>query len=616
MCAVHLEGRARCLALELQPEIAHSTSLPSEGAFGLRPQDLKSAYFPEAQPDVSESEPQTIALVDAYNDPQAEAALGIYDREFSLPECAAANGCFQQVNQNGETGNLPYPQDSQAIQATETRCETTTPGESPSESETRAAACLEVEEVDGWAREISINIEVAHAICQNCQIVLVEANLPDSTDLEAAEETAARSQSKGGVGASEISNSWGIPEPLSDSEAFNHPGIVITAAAGDFGYLNWTEAEEAQAKGTSYYSGVEYPASSPHVIAVGATELALTAAGTRQSETVWNEDPSYKGKNEGADGGGCSLEFKAEIWQLEVPDWASVGCGERRAVADVSADGDPHTGVAVYYGEPKGGGSWRMAGGTSVSSSIVAAMFALAGGAHGVAYPAQTLYSHLGSKWLYDISNGGNGHCDGNYTRGCSGSIEPPSALDCGAGVLVCNAAVGYDGPSGVGAPDGLGAFLSGADQGAHTESSREPSQATAAQTQPSDTPDSPASGPTVSARGSAVKPVVITGLGLLATATQALARERPSIDRLAFYFTISAPDLVRVGLAKLLHRHGRRYWQVLRDAIAARVQQGSNRQRLRAPGRLAPGLYRLRLRPQGGNPRSLLFTVHSQPSE
>ncbi len=86
-------------------------------------------------------------------------------------------------------------------------------------------------------------------------------------------------------------------------------------------------------------------------------------------------------------------------------------------------------------------------------------MFALAGGAHGVAYPAQTLYSHLGSGLLHDITEGGNGKCEGFYGDGCSGSMDPLSSEDCGKGVLICNASAGYDGPSGVGTPDGIGAF-------------------------------------------------------------------------------------------------------------------------------------------------------------
>ncbi len=272
------------------------------------------------------------------------------------------------------------------------------------------------------------------------------------------------------LGATEISNSWGGEEPVPDSPAFDHPKTVITAAAGDDGYLNWTGAKEA---GEERYVGADYPASSPHVVAVGGTKLTLSTGGARQSETVWNEDPAPEGGNEGAGGGGCSTRFTAPLWQQAVADWASVGCGSERAVADVAADADPYTGVAVYDSVPyeEEGRStvfrWVPIGGTSVASPIVASMFAITDEPHEVAYPAQTLYSHLGDPSLDDVTAGGNGKCDGLYTSGCSGSMEPLSPLfplDCGSGALVCNAAPGYDGPTGVGAPNGLAAFEPGSE--------------------------------------------------------------------------------------------------------------------------------------------------------
>ncbi len=116
VCAAAARGRAGCLALQLVPRTAaararrHPLGLirsaplaapsPGAGAFGLRPQDLHTAYdLP-----TSVSSAQTVALVDAYNDPTAEADLKAYDEEFALPACTAGNGCFRQVNQNGEAG--------------------------------------------------------------------------------------------------------------------------------------------------------------------------------------------------------------------------------------------------------------------------------------------------------------------------------------------------------------------------------------------------------------------------------------------------------------------------------------------------------------------------------
>ena len=339
--------------------------------------------------------------------------------------------------------------------------------ETRTEREERETACREVEEAVGWGVEISTDIEVAHSVCQNCQIRLVEAATAEYSDLEAAERTAARPVAEGGEGASEISNSWGGEAPPSDSTAFEHPGIVITASAGDLGYLNWTEAETAAADKRSYYSGADYPASSPHVVAVGGTKLTLTAGGARASETVWNEDPDPEGKNSGAGGGGCATSFKAPAWQSAVPDWPSVGCGtgseSKRAVADVAADGDPYSGVLVYdSGESKN--YLLEIGGTSVASPIIAATFALAGGAHEVEIPGRDtlLAPRLGlavrrhqrrQRAVRRRLHRGLQRLDGT-------ALIP----DCGTGVLICNAAAGYDGPTGVGTPNGIAAFQPGSE--------------------------------------------------------------------------------------------------------------------------------------------------------
>ena len=462
-CAAPAPGHVACLAeiLVARTAAARARTHPlgmtmthaivpdsaAEGAEGLRPQDLQSAYFPGEAPDAPASEPQTIAIVDAYDDLQAESDLGVYDSEFQLPTCTASNGCFEQVNQNGETGNPPFPATSIAKTEKEALCESAT-----AEPSVKQAACRTIEEVDGWSLETALDIETAHAICQNCHIILVEAGESEEAPLEAAEDTAVR------LGAGEVSNSWAGGEPLTDSEAFNHPGTVITFAAGDRGYLNWErDKKEEELEGAT--AGVGYPASSPHVIAVGGTRLKLDGSGD-----AWGEEAAWIGS-----GGGCSLNFTAQPWQSEVSDWAAVGCEGHRAVSDISADADPYTGVAVYDSVPYiplGGGlqsatvfDWTPIGGTSASTPMIAAMFALAGGSHGVEYPAQTLYSHLGSAALHDITEGSTGKCRGEYSAGCSGSMSPLSLTDCGQGAWICNTTVGYDGPTGVGTPNGIDAL-------------------------------------------------------------------------------------------------------------------------------------------------------------
>ena len=482
VCGAPAAGHVSCLALQLVPRTAaaearthplgmrtaHAISAGSaaEGADGLGPQQLRNAYFPGEEPKAPVSQPQTIALVDPYNDLGAEVDLRVYDDEFSLPACTGANGCFEQVNQNGGKGNLPFPSSVAERRNAESLCEDPNAPEGE-----REVACEEVAEADGWSLEMSVDIEMAHAICQSCHVVLVEADSSERASLEAAEDTAARSRGEGGAGASEVSNSWGGSEPAFDSEAFNHPGVVVTAASGDCGYLGWRAFVEECAL------GVNYPAASPHVVSVGGTSLTMTGEGGQAwgSESVW-----------GGSGGGCSESFPAQAWQREVGDWSAVGCGtgseSKRAANDVAADADPYTGVAVYdsvpYLEPgewpRDGSApgWTPIGGTSVASPIVASMFALAGGSHGVAYPAKTLYSHLGSGLLHDIAEGGNGKCEGFYGDGCSGSMVPLSLEDCGQGALICSASTGYDGPSGVGTPDGIGAFAPGR---THTHSAGSP---------------------------------------------------------------------------------------------------------------------------------------------
>jgi hypothetical protein len=663
-CAAPAPGNAGCLAIRLVPITAaaraHSHPLgmtrrgpivaakATENAFGLRPQDIRSVYFPGEQPEAPASEPQTIALVDAYNDPNAEADMKIYNEEFGLPELlkctpGEVSACFEKVNQNGEAGNLPFPANKKAGEAVETTCKSKTATEKE-----REEACKAVEEAEEWALETSTDIEVAHAVCQNCRIVLVEANSATYEDLEAAEEIAAKPRIVGGISASEISNSWGGEEPPGVSTAFEHPGTVITAAAGDNGYFNWTKAKEAAANKEEYYAGADYPATSPDVVAVGGTSLTLSN-GARQSETVWND-----GEAGGAGGGGCSKLLTAPPWQQTAAGWKVVGCGSKRAVADVSADADPNTGVAVYdsvpYPEEEGGKKitkvleWVPIGGTSVASPIIASMFALAGGAHGVEYPAKTLYSHLGSPLLYDVTKGGNGECGGVYSAGCSGSLS--SSFDCGQGALVCNAGTGYDGPTGVGTPDGIAAFkpvneeakrqteekqreeklreeerqreekrkaeeLGIGSGGGSTPGASVNTGAGASASAGTGQTSGLGGGKASEKEGSSTLTIRLSAFALTRRALLALDRVQPKVSAVGFAFTLSAAARVRATLAKRIRVRGRNRWERLpADSLAFTAARGRNHGRLAGRGRLTPGRYRLTLTPQHGSARSLIFQI------
>ncbi len=627
-CSAPAPGRAACLVLGMAPTTslaraqAHSLAIGSPAptrlatptecaedypATCLTPQDLRSAYFPGEAADAPASEPQTVALVDAYNDPNAVENLATYEKEFGV-ECTGPD-CFEQVNQNGETTNLPFPKSKLEL-------EIFAKG-TPHERE-------EAEEAEGWSLEIATDIEMTRAICQNCHIVLVEASSPEYSELEVGENTAAEK-----LHATEISNSWGGPEPKTDSKAFNHPGIPITGAAGDDGYLNWAIIKQPS---PPYFEGASYPASSPHVISVGGTSLNLTPDGVWESESAWN-----------LGGGGCSDSFHAPEWQLRVSDWAAVGCGQYRASTDVSADADTSTGVNVYdtmpYPEEEKGRrirvvpNWIPVGGTSVASPIIASMFALAGGAHGVSYPAHTLYSHLESPLLHDVTSGGNGECDDDYTSGCSGS--PTSPLDCGAGSWICNATTGYDGPTGIGTPNGIGAFKvteegeptskpieesgtsKGGSGGGSGGGSETPSTTGSNQSNNSgggspsggEAQDKPP-GTSEPSHTAAKQRTRISALTMTANAHAALRHRRPAVAQLAFSCTVSQAAAVRVTLSLQVRSAGHTHWRTLPDSFAFKAIKGLNRRRLHGLGDLAPGIYRLTLTPAGGTAHSITFRV------
>ncbi len=397
VCSAAPHGRAACMAerlllgSETSPAPARAArqgrgakpaglenKKPYEGF--LTPERLHAAYGLPAE--TAAGSTQTIAVVDAFNDPTAEADLAVYDKQFGLPECTSANGCFTKVNQEGKATPLPANE-------------------------------------GGWAAEISIDVQMAHAICQSCRILLVETRTEEFSDLGAGVNAAVA------AGATVVSNSYGEGESASyktlAKDDYNHPGVPVLASSGDCGYIN--QACPARP------AGADFPADVPTVVAVGGTSLSESAG--VWTSTTWEEG-----------GSGCSSLFGAQPWQSELAGFAASGCAGSRGVADVSAIGNPETGVDVYDStpeEPGGPTGWGVWGGTSVASPIVAGEFGLAGGALGVAYPAATLYAHFGeADALYDVTSGINGKC---------------------AGATICNAAAGYDGPSGVGSPVGLDAF-------------------------------------------------------------------------------------------------------------------------------------------------------------
>ena len=603
-CSEPPPGFASCLALQLVPLTPeakrhthplgmvrragrarpHAPS-PATGEFGLRPQDLHSVYsLPTSAPSA-----QTIAIVDAYNDPAAEADLQAYSEEFGLPLCTKANGCFNQVSQEAGAP-LPFPATTAELEAM---------WESPDEEVKE-----EAEEVAGWGTEISLDIETAHATCQSCHILLVEANDPANENLLEAESRAEA------LGATVISNSWGTAEqfiePASDQHApFNDPGIVITASAGDDGFRNWAAPRAAERNVT------QYPASSPNVVAVGGTRLAtLGPSGTWRGETVWN--------GSGAGGGGCSVVFTAAAWQQQAADWSAIGCAGKRAVADVSADADPYTGFAVHDTDAPRGlceteyeeegivktiAGWCTYGGTSLASPIVASTFALAGGANGTPHPAETLYSNLrnAAGVFHDVTAGSNGKCATfNHKTGLTNCTPAEEAAASCSSTFACQAGVGYDGPTGVGTPNGVLGFVPSGPHETTPPTGQEAEPASSRATSRSLALAPPAPSPELS------------GLILTAPAVDALLyRHRPRMSRIAFSFLLTLPAHVRATLLRRVRSHGRTRWIAVGRAITLSAHGGRTVKRLPGRQRLRPGFYRLTVAIAGGKPQTIAFTVH-----
>ncbi|MFE6891723.1 peptidase S8 [Streptomyces sp. NPDC057694] len=342
---------------------AADASTPS----GYGPTDLQAAYGLTSAA-ASKGAGETIAIVDAYDDPNAEADLAKYRSFYGLPACTSASGCFKKVSQTGSTTSLPTAD-------------------------------------SGWAEEISLDLDMASAVCPKCNILLVEAKSATMANLGTAVNRAVT------LGAKYVSNSYGGSESSSDtsydSSYFNHPGVAITVSAGDEGY------------------GAEYPAASRYVTAVGGTALTKATSTTRGwTESVWKTSST-----EGT-GSGCSAYDTKPAWQTDT------GCA-KRTISDVAAVADPATGVSVYdsYGITAG---WYTFGGTSASSPIIAAVYALGGTPSASSYPAKFPYAVAGTSALNDVTTGNNGSCSSSY---------------------LCTAKTGYDGPTGWGTPQGVSGF-------------------------------------------------------------------------------------------------------------------------------------------------------------
>jgi subtilase family serine protease len=259
----------------------------------------------------------TVAIVDAYNDPNAASDLATYRSHYGLPACTTASGCLKIENQTGGS-SLPSS-------------------------------------ASDWGLEISLDLDMVSAICENCHILLVEASSPSNANLGTAVNTAIA------AGAVAVSNSYGGSSGT--CSYYNHTYVAITASTGDGGL------------------GVEYPAACEYVTAVGGTTL-----NSNGSETKWADA-----------GGGCSSVTKPSY------EVASVTSCSKRAVGDVSADANQSTGAEVY--DTYGYNGYLKVGGTSESSPIIAGVYALAGNATTTQYPASIPWTKYSTGCLFEVSS-------------------------------------------------------------------------------------------------------------------------------------------------------------------------------------------------------------------
>ena len=317
------------------------------GPTGLGPSQIQSAYKLAGLT----SGGKTVAIVDAFDDPNAASDLATFRSTYGLPACTTANGCFKKVNENGATSPLPSGD-------------------------------------YGWAEEESLDLDAVSSACPDCHILLVEAELGEHRRPRRRPRTRPPDRRRGG-GLEQLGRQRGLVDPRPTDSHFNHPGVAITASSGD--------------------SRLRRRAG-PAVIAVRDRRRRHHAEPRRATRAAGARPP---GREPAAD---------ARRSSPSRPGRRDTGCA-KRTVADVSADADPNSGLGVYdtynscgsssfcdllieVGVAQGLDGWAQVGGTSLSSPLIASVYALAGNAASVTYGSYP-YSHTAS--LFDVTSGSNG---------------------------------------------------------------------------------------------------------------------------------------------------------------------------------------------------------------
>lgn len=364
---------------------------------GYVPSDLQSAYGIPS----SGGGGRTVAVVEAWDAEYLANDVNTYRSAFGLPACTAANGCFKKIRQDGSTSFCAVAQ---------------------------TANCLP--DLHTWSQESTLDVDMVSAMCPSCNILVVEANSNDFSDLAAAENEAAS------FNPFAISDSYGgTGDASAYASAYNHPGIMIFASAGDGGYT----------------AGAATPASYNTVVSVGGTTLSTASTTRGWTDNAWSSSEAA-----------CS-SYAKPAWQTDS------GCAGR-TVADIAFDADPNTGVAIYisdtYATPSGipwGPGWVISSGTSIGSPALAAIYALA---NCVSRTPSFLYTYIAE--FTDVTTGASSGCGASCTPNGYYNIDtaPQDAIRHTASssaacspAYFCTAVGGYDAPTGVGVPNGLTAF-------------------------------------------------------------------------------------------------------------------------------------------------------------
>jgi subtilase family serine protease len=376
------------------------TPLSTTGATGLTPTQIKDAYGIDS---VSFSggitgtgSGQTIGIIDAYNDPRMFSSSDVtdydssdlykFDSAMGLPQFAASSSSGPTFTKLNESGGTSYP---------------TTDA--------------------GWSGEIALDVEWAHAIAPQANIVLVEATSDNYDDmLGGAVPTAVAN------GANIVSMSFGGDEFSGENEYdtdFTHSGVTYVASTGDDGAPGY------------------YPAFSPDVLAVGGTKLTLNSDNTWSSEAAWNNFTLVKGRwLGGATGGGISTQYSKPAFQSSVTTISS----SDRMIPDVSFDADPNSGVPVYDTENNTTASpWSQYGGTSLSSPCWAGLIAIADQGREANGLSELDTATVHSK-LYQLSSS-------DFHDVLTGNNDDPAVKT--SGYTYFSAAGGYDLTTGLGTP-------------------------------------------------------------------------------------------------------------------------------------------------------------------